>query len=221
MTDGEGRLLWFGNYGGWGKLTEETNIANAHQPFRLQNQYCDGETGLHYNFFRYYDPHSGRFVTQDPIRLWGGGNFYTLAPNIYKWLDVYGLKSRGVRATITCVKNGNSVSYEGLSQRAAARAGREQVINEKITKLYDEKAGTGSQPANEMTVGRCAEAEALSEIMRREKIEDIEGLRKFYQDNNCESSAFMITAMDKPDKLIPPCKGNCEPVLNFLKGLSN
>ena len=83
------------------------------------------------------------------------------------------------------------------------------------------KAGTGSQPANELTRGRCAEVEALSEIMRREKIEDIEGLRKFYQDNNCESSAFMITAISEPDKLIPPCKGNCEPVLNFLKGLSN
>ena len=57
--------------------------------------------------------------------------------------------------------------------------------------------------------------------MRREKIEDIEGLRKFYQDNNCESSAFMITAISEPDKLIPPCKGNCEPVLIFLKGLLN
>ena len=94
MTDGEGRLLWFGNYGGWGKLTEETNIANAHQPFRLQNQYCDGETGLHYNFFRYYDPHSGRFVTQDPIGVWGGSNFYQFAPNAQGWVDPLGLTKR-------------------------------------------------------------------------------------------------------------------------------
>ena len=94
MTDGEGRLLWFGNYGGWGKLTEETNIANAHQPFRLQNQYCDGETGLHYNFFRYYDPHSGRFVTQDPIGLLGDENFYTFSPNVQEWIDPLGLKKK-------------------------------------------------------------------------------------------------------------------------------
>ena len=94
MTDGEGRLLWFGNYGGWGKLTEETNIANAHQPFRLQNQYCDGETGLHYNFFRYYDPHSGRFVTQDPIGLLGDENFYTFASNVQEWIDPLGLKKK-------------------------------------------------------------------------------------------------------------------------------
>ena len=59
--------------------------------------------------------------------------------NIYKWLDVYGLKSRGVKATITCVKNGNAVSYEGLSPRDAERAGREQVINEKITNYTTKK----------------------------------------------------------------------------------
>ncbi len=77
-------------------------------------------------------------------------------------------KSRRVKATITCVKNGNAVSYEGVSPRAAARVGREQVINEKLQTIR-RKAGTGSQPANELIRGRCAEAEALSEIMRREK----------------------------------------------------
>jgi len=81
-----------GNYTGWGRLKEETKVTNAYQPFRLQSRYADHETGLHDNFFRYYEPDAGRFVNQDPIGLWGGGNFYTFAPNIYKWLDVYGLK---------------------------------------------------------------------------------------------------------------------------------
>ena len=57
MTDKDGNLLWFGNYTGWGRLKEETKVTDsAYQPFRLQNQYCDRETGLHYNFFRYYEP---------------------------------------------------------------------------------------------------------------------------------------------------------------------
>ena len=34
-------------------------IDSAYHPFRLQNQYCDRETGLHYNFFRYYEPDAG------------------------------------------------------------------------------------------------------------------------------------------------------------------
>ena len=44
---------------------------DAHQPFRVQNQYFDEKTGLHYNFFRYYDPDAGMFVNQDPIGLLG------------------------------------------------------------------------------------------------------------------------------------------------------
>ena len=91
MTDKDGNLLWFGDYDGWGRLNGKTNITGAHQPFRLQNQYCDTETGLHYNFFRYYEPDAGRFVNQDPIGLEGGFNFYQFAPNIQEWLDPLGL----------------------------------------------------------------------------------------------------------------------------------
>ncbi|WP_234404024.1 RHS repeat-associated core domain-containing protein [Neisseria animaloris] len=91
MTDGDGNLIWFGKYDAWGKLTKETNVTGrAHQPFRLQNQYCDSEIRLHYNFFRYYDPDVGRFVNQDPIGLWGGDNFYSFAPNTTAWVDWLG-----------------------------------------------------------------------------------------------------------------------------------
>ena len=92
MTDSDGNLLWFGDYYGWGKLKSETNITNAHQPFRLQNQYCDEETGLHYNFFRYYEPDAGRFVNQDPIGLEGGENLYRFARNTQLWTDPLGLR---------------------------------------------------------------------------------------------------------------------------------
>ena len=74
MTDKDG------NYTGWGRLKEETKVTdNAYQPFRLQSRYADHETGLHDNFFRYYEPDAGRFMSQDLIGLWGGDNLYTLA----------------------------------------------------------------------------------------------------------------------------------------------
>lgn len=77
MTDKDSNLLWFGNYTGWGRLKEETRVTDsAYQPFRLQNQYVDCETRLHYNFFRYYKPDAGWFVNQDPIGLSGGDNLY-------------------------------------------------------------------------------------------------------------------------------------------------
>ena len=43
-------------------LKNERVYKNAHQPFRLQNQYYDEETGLHYSLMWYYEPEAGRFV---------------------------------------------------------------------------------------------------------------------------------------------------------------
>ena len=92
MTDKDGNLLWFGNYTGWGRLKEETKVTDsAYQPFCLQNQYADRETGLHYNFFRYYEPDAGRFVNQDPIGLLGGENIYRFGNSIQSWIDPLGL----------------------------------------------------------------------------------------------------------------------------------
>ena len=40
-------------------------------------QYEDVETGLYYNRFRYYNPESGLYISQDPIRLERNNpNFY-------------------------------------------------------------------------------------------------------------------------------------------------
>ncbi|WP_228350882.1 MULTISPECIES: RHS repeat-associated core domain-containing protein [Limnobaculum] len=64
---------------------------NVQQPLRLQGQYFDEESGLHYNRHRYYDPRTGIFVCQDPIGLVGGSNPYQFAANILGWNDPLGL----------------------------------------------------------------------------------------------------------------------------------
>ena len=72
------------------------NLLSSSKPvkptaFRLQNQYADRETGLHYNFFRHYAADAGRFVNQDPIGVWGGENLYSFSPNANVWGDPLGL----------------------------------------------------------------------------------------------------------------------------------
>ena len=95
MTDIHGNLLWYGEYTAWGRLKKDERVyKNAHQPFRLQNQYFDEETGLHYNLMRYYEPEVGRFVNQDPILLLGGSNLYSFASNTNAWFDPLGLKKK-------------------------------------------------------------------------------------------------------------------------------
>ena len=97
MTDDEGNLVWFGNYTGWGRLKEESKVTDsAYQPFRLQNQYADRETGLHYNLMRYYEPEVGRFVNQDTIGLWSGTNFYQFSMNALGGVDPLGLARKPI-----------------------------------------------------------------------------------------------------------------------------
>ena len=122
MTDKDGNLLWFGNYTGWGCLKEETKVTDsAYQPFRLQNQYADLETGLHYNFFRYYEPDAGRFVNQDPIGLLGGSNLYQYASNTGLWIDSFGLKPK---KKLPCIQKLRD-AYPNFNVKPSARPSAE------------------------------------------------------------------------------------------------
>lgn len=90
IHDANGIVAWEASYSPTGdiKLSEACGI---YQPIRFQGQYFDLESGLHYNRYRYIDPRTNRFISQDPIRLSGGFNLYRYAPNIFEWIDPLGL----------------------------------------------------------------------------------------------------------------------------------
>lgn len=92
ITDSAQTVVWSGSYEPFGEV-EET-IASIENNIRFPGQYEDGETGLHYNYFRDYDSSLGRYVESDPIGLVGGVNTYSYvysSPILYQ--DFYGLQA--------------------------------------------------------------------------------------------------------------------------------
>ncbi|EEV7788104.1 TPA: RHS element protein, partial [Escherichia coli] len=76
LVSTEGATEWCAEYDEWGNLLNEENPHQLQQLIRLPGQQYDEESGLYYNRHRYYDPLQGRYITQDPIGLKGGWNFY-------------------------------------------------------------------------------------------------------------------------------------------------
>ncbi len=112
----EGATEWCAEYDEWGNLLNEENPHHLQQLIRLPGQQYDEESGLYYNRHRYYDPLQGRYITQDPIGLKGGWNFYQypLSPvNSMDPLGLYEFKSKniddiGIFALAMC--NGESIN---------------------------------------------------------------------------------------------------------------
>ena len=69
-----GAVVWQAAYLPYGEAQVQTNTVVNN--LRFPGQYFDAETGLHYNWNRYYDPETGRYISADPIGLAGGLNLY-------------------------------------------------------------------------------------------------------------------------------------------------
>jgi RHS repeat-associated protein len=85
MTDMNGEIVWKATYEAFGKavVDPDSTITNN---LRFPGQYWDEETGNHYNWNRYYDPGTGRYVSVDPIGFNSGDD------NLYKYVSNNALK---------------------------------------------------------------------------------------------------------------------------------
>jgi len=97
-TDNEIVWRWNSDAFGVGNALQDPDGNGQQVVFNLRfpGQYYDQETGLHYNYFRDYDPQTGRYVQSDPIGLRGGLNTYAYVKgNPVKYVDPLGLEGVG------------------------------------------------------------------------------------------------------------------------------
>ena len=66
-------------YGPFGQIRGKTE--NVESPYQFNTKYTDGETGLVYYGYRYYDTDNGRWLNRDPLSTDGGLNVYNSVSN--------------------------------------------------------------------------------------------------------------------------------------------
>ncbi|MFE7118882.1 DUF6531 domain-containing protein [Streptomyces sp. NPDC057654] len=87
-----GKVAWQHRTTLWGtRFPAPTEPAPATCPLRYPGQYADPETGLNYNYFRYYDPETARYASPDPLGLEPADNHYAYVPAPLSSLDPLGL----------------------------------------------------------------------------------------------------------------------------------
>ncbi len=95
-TDENGVVVWAWESDAFGAAAANDDVdgdgVSTVVNLRFAGQYYDGETGLHYNYNRYYDPSTGRYITSDPSGIDGGINTFLYAnANPLYWTDPLGL----------------------------------------------------------------------------------------------------------------------------------
>jgi RHS repeat-associated protein len=81
IVDSNNTPVWqWNNRNAFGDNLPDEDPDGNHKTFeynlRFAGQYFDTETNLHYNYFRDYEPATGRYLSSDPIGLRGGLNVY-------------------------------------------------------------------------------------------------------------------------------------------------
>src|SRR5262249_13060289 len=88
LTDANRTPVFAYGYDTFGQVQTGSTVSG----YAFTGREWDPETGLYYYRARYYDSKIGRFLSEDPIGLQGGINYYTYVENDpVNWVDPFGL----------------------------------------------------------------------------------------------------------------------------------
>ncbi|WP_179084655.1 DUF6531 domain-containing protein [Streptomyces rectiverticillatus] len=91
LITSKGEVAWQHRTTLWGTRLPSPPSSTVDCPLGFPGQYADAETGLHYNYFRYYDPAAARYITPDPLGLVPAPNHHSYVSNPLTWSDWLGL----------------------------------------------------------------------------------------------------------------------------------
>jgi RHS repeat-associated protein len=80
LTAVNGAVAWSAKYSSFGQADVDPSSTVTNN-LRFPGQCFDQETGLHYNWFRYYLSDTGRYSKKDPVGFYSGINLYTFVLN--------------------------------------------------------------------------------------------------------------------------------------------
>lgn len=79
MTDGGADIVWEASYLPYGEVASVTGPASL--DYRFPGQWFQLESGLHYNWHRYYDATTGRYLQPDPLGMPDGPSRWAYVRN--------------------------------------------------------------------------------------------------------------------------------------------
>ncbi|NML65114.1 DUF4280 domain-containing protein [Hymenobacter sp. RP-2-7] len=160
LYDGQGQATWEMALDCYGAVRQGRGHAQD-CPWRYQGQYEDVETGLYYNRFRYYDPHAGQYISQDPIGVLGSLSLYSYVANTASWLDVLGLAPGSNLVTYPI----SSATTGPLAGARATGIDRAWALEKQLVTETNAGTRTWSQP--EMDLIKSTPNSRLTSVMSR------------------------------------------------------
>jgi RHS repeat-associated protein len=135
VVDKANKIRWRWLAEPFGTTAPETNpsaLGVFTQPLRFPGQYADAESSLFYNWNRYYDPTTGRYIESDPIGLARGLNTYAyVGGNPIGYMDRRGLAKDSITASVeSAVIRGDARQLQTLIESGALNPSQLQIATQ-------------------------------------------------------------------------------------------